>query len=328
MLIRTIIILLILLPTKALADNYASDFLYIGSGVRATALGGAFVALADDSSACYWNPAGLSQLKGREIILTHASKFSGLASFDCIGYSQSLPIGSIGLNWMRFSVGEIPIFPEPEGNSGQRKNSLKYRPSAEPEGYISDVENALFLSYGKNFRINITPGLLYTNTWANLSVGGSLKLISQSLAGQRASGNGLDTGIIFRMDAGSLFDYENVGQISIGLNIQDINTSIQWNTPQQQKYNLPTNYRMGMAYSLNRVKHDLNISLARDSAYKTTVRFGIEYNYNKLLALRLGLMESDFSAGFGIKKGIFSVDYSYQKQDLAGSHQVGISINF
>jgi long-chain fatty acid transport protein len=35
-----------------------------GLGARATAMGGAFIAVADDWTAIYWNPAGLSQLKG------------------------------------------------------------------------------------------------------------------------------------------------------------------------------------------------------------------------------------------------------------------------
>ena len=38
-----------------------------GIGARALSMGGAFVAVADDSTAVFWNPAGLAQLKGRGI---------------------------------------------------------------------------------------------------------------------------------------------------------------------------------------------------------------------------------------------------------------------
>ncbi len=41
----------------------------MGVGARAVALGGAFTALADDASAMFWNPAGLTQLKKNEVML-------------------------------------------------------------------------------------------------------------------------------------------------------------------------------------------------------------------------------------------------------------------
>ena len=39
-----------------------AQFLKIGPGARVDSLGGAFGAIADDVTAIYWNPAGLSQL--------------------------------------------------------------------------------------------------------------------------------------------------------------------------------------------------------------------------------------------------------------------------
>ncbi|MEW4983742.1 MAG: outer membrane protein transport protein [Cycloclasticus sp.] len=45
-------------------DVYASGVNLEGLGIRAMSMGGAFVGLADDASAIFWNPAGLSQLKG------------------------------------------------------------------------------------------------------------------------------------------------------------------------------------------------------------------------------------------------------------------------
>ena len=42
-------------------DNFA------GVGVRAMGMGGAFVGVADDYTAAYWNPAGLAQIDRREV---------------------------------------------------------------------------------------------------------------------------------------------------------------------------------------------------------------------------------------------------------------------
>ncbi|UCE18107.1 MAG: outer membrane protein transport protein [Gemmatimonadota bacterium] len=52
-------------------DGYAQDEVLIGkffgSGARAMGMGGAFLAVADDYSALYWNPAGLAQIPRLEI---------------------------------------------------------------------------------------------------------------------------------------------------------------------------------------------------------------------------------------------------------------------
>jgi hypothetical protein len=45
-------------------------FLKLGIG-RAMGMGDAFVAIADDASAAYWNPAGLALLKNREVLINH-----------------------------------------------------------------------------------------------------------------------------------------------------------------------------------------------------------------------------------------------------------------
>lgn len=44
-----------------------------GFGAKATSMGGAFCAIADDASAVYYNPAGLAQLKGTSINLGHSA---------------------------------------------------------------------------------------------------------------------------------------------------------------------------------------------------------------------------------------------------------------
>jgi hypothetical protein len=49
----------------------AANFLKIGVGARASAMGGAFTALADDGTSLYWNPAGLAQMEGGELSATY-----------------------------------------------------------------------------------------------------------------------------------------------------------------------------------------------------------------------------------------------------------------
>src|SRR5690349_20396274 len=49
----------------------SGTFLGIGVGARAVGLGGSFVAVANDPSAIYWNPAGLASLQRQEVMLSH-----------------------------------------------------------------------------------------------------------------------------------------------------------------------------------------------------------------------------------------------------------------
>src|ERR1700677_492588 len=53
------------LPVFGLPNTY-------GIGPRAIGMGGAFTAIADDASAAYWNPAGLSQISSYEISISGA----------------------------------------------------------------------------------------------------------------------------------------------------------------------------------------------------------------------------------------------------------------
>ena len=60
-------LLIVAILTIALAQAhvlYAGGYEWGGLGTRAQAMGGAFIGLADDWTAIYWNPAGLTQLKG------------------------------------------------------------------------------------------------------------------------------------------------------------------------------------------------------------------------------------------------------------------------
>ena len=62
----TSLAVLILGPVLALANGFYTPTV----GPRAGAMGGAFVGLADDYSAIYWNPAGITQIKGMELTAT------------------------------------------------------------------------------------------------------------------------------------------------------------------------------------------------------------------------------------------------------------------
>lgn len=84
----------------------AANFLNLGIGARAEAMGGAFTALADDGAALYWNPAGLSQIEDTHIVATYSPHFQGITT----GYlALGLPLleGAAGLGVNYINMGEI-----------------------------------------------------------------------------------------------------------------------------------------------------------------------------------------------------------------------------
>ena len=51
----------------------SGSFLRIGVGARAVAMGGAYVAVCDDITACAWNPAGLVHVTDSQLALNYVS---------------------------------------------------------------------------------------------------------------------------------------------------------------------------------------------------------------------------------------------------------------
>lgn len=70
-----ILCFLLVFPALCFAQNSSLIFAQpntYGIGPRAIGMGGAFTAIADDASAAYWNPAGLSQISAYEISISSA----------------------------------------------------------------------------------------------------------------------------------------------------------------------------------------------------------------------------------------------------------------
>lgn len=107
-----ILFALVLLPIHpvTLSPVFAS-FEEIGSGARATALGGAFTPLADDIYALTYNPAGLVYLKRKEFSATYALLHTALedkskvdSSYVAYGQPFKPEIGTFGLSWNQLNL--------------------------------------------------------------------------------------------------------------------------------------------------------------------------------------------------------------------------------
>lgn len=83
-----------------------ANFLKIGIGARATAMGEAFTALVDDGTSIYWNPAGLVQVKKRELLVMYNIYFEGINQ-GYLSLASPLARGTVGLGINYVHIGDI-----------------------------------------------------------------------------------------------------------------------------------------------------------------------------------------------------------------------------
>src|SRR5471030_2119092 len=119
---RHLLIALAVLLPSASGPSWAA-FLDNGWGARPVGMGGAFTAIADDSSAPMYNPAGVVQVQWFELSAMYSQLFSGLTLYsgnsttggDTVHLDQSFlsyvskpsAFGSFGLSWTNFNTTDL-----------------------------------------------------------------------------------------------------------------------------------------------------------------------------------------------------------------------------
>lgn len=95
---------------KAQTAKYSNEFLSIGVGARALGMSNSVIATGDDVTAGYWNPAGLTGIRGdMQVGLMHSEQFGGIAKFDYGGLAKVLDSNSaFAVSIIRFGIDDIP----------------------------------------------------------------------------------------------------------------------------------------------------------------------------------------------------------------------------
>ena len=183
--------------TIAQTRKYSNEFLSIGVGARALSLSNSTVAIVDDVTSAYWNPAGLVLIPTDvQVSLMHAEYFAGIAKYDYGAFASKIDkTGALGISFIRFAIDGIPDTSElidAEGNiNWDRIKSF------------SAADYAFIFSYGRKTKIQ------------GLRLSLNAKIIRRK-AGDFASSWG------FGIDAAAQYDYKNW---KFGLMARDITTT-------------------------------------------------------------------------------------------------------
>lgn len=180
-------ILFLVLGTSSLMlksqSKYSNEFLHLGVSAKGLSLANTQVAMVDDVSAAYWNPAGLVHLKQKyQFALMHAAYFAGIANYDYAGLAFRLDDKqSLGITAIRFGVDGIPNTTQLIDNQG----NINY----DRISYFSAADWAFLLSYARKLPLE------------GLSIGMNFKLIHRYIGSfARAWGFGLDAGLQYHIE--------------------------------------------------------------------------------------------------------------------------------
>ncbi|MBT4496222.1 MAG: PorV/PorQ family protein [Gemmatimonadetes bacterium] len=220
-------------------------FLLIEPGARAIAMGESYVAIADDATASYFNPAALSGQTKKKINFTHSKWLPGLAddlSYEFMAYSQPVEgWGNIGLNISLLNLGE-------QTRTDERGNI---------QGNFRSYDVALSAAYGAEIGGNMSAGI-------------ALKFIRSNLAEQGAGiEKGSGVGNSFAADIGLLWKISP--SFSFGAALRNMGPKIAY-IDASQADPLPQHLVLGMAYEVFDTQyHDVLLSV---DVYKPLIANG------------------------------------------------------
>src|SRR5215470_1025125 len=97
----------------------AANFLKMGIGPRAVAMGEAQVGLADDVYAAYWNPAGLAQIQNREVGFVQTEYFQDIHSQYAAYAHPTDTLGTFAGSFTYLNIGKFDSFDASGQPTGQ-----------------------------------------------------------------------------------------------------------------------------------------------------------------------------------------------------------------
>jgi long-subunit fatty acid transport protein len=290
------------------------QFLKIGNGARGTGMGESFVAVSNDISSLYWNPAGLTEFTENGITASYTQWFvdTRLQYFGGVYHFG-------GNNAIGISV-----------NSLQTEN-MKVTTEFQPFGT------------GDEFRFaDLAIGLSYARKMTEqFSFGFTVKYVEETLGLLKMKGVVGDLGTFYKTGLGTTRFAVVIanfgGQISPA---GEVTLPGNRTANSFQKFPPPTFFRIGFAMepftnATNRLTTSIQLNSPNDNA--ENVNLGFEYAYKEFLFIRGGYKfnvdSENFSVGAGIKLPITfamaHLDYSIANfKELGLAQRISLNLLF
>jgi len=219
-------------------------------GARALGMGGAFVGVADDGTATYWNPAGLATGTVVEACAGygHADRWpgggtTGGAGQEWGGTSLCLaaPVIAFSFNYLEL-IGAGPSVNSTAGGSGSRQD-------LRPQGVgVSSLTTA---HYGLTLVQTVLPGVTVGATFKVVSGKAAAGEVPEGSAGRYVAAAGeleRRTSTTFDADVGVM---AGAGPVRVGLTVRNIREP-SFDAPSGERLELARQVRVGVAWTPGR----------------------------------------------------------------------------
>jgi len=281
------------MPLAAHAQDGGTDSVFkLGAGARAIGVGRAFVSLADDASAMYWNPAALKNVQRMQFMAMYMPLYGDFTEATYTYFGFVYPTLSAGA----FGVGYMGVGTTFDG----------YDDVSRPTGEGDYSESQILVSYAAERHVGWFFG--------NLAVGANFKISRQTVDPFSSTAPGVDLGFRYIPDGAK--------SLVFGVNVQDL-SGAQYKLDLEED-TVDRTILMGAGYT-KRFDNGaaLRLMLQYDMPERADGRFhaGAEYAFSRFLALRAGFDDDTATFGLGVGAYDYGLDIAYYSKDEAGSTQ-------
>ncbi len=287
------------------AGTSGFTFLAIPVGARATAMGQAFTSVPNDVQGVAYNPASLASMVASQLSVQHLTYVEGITQ-ESLAYGRA---GRDSLSW-----GTFLNYLRVGGITRTTATGLTTGDGFTEQGDFSTSDMAL----GGTLAKPVTDDLL---------VGSTLKFLREDLEDATSKGAAMDFGVLWRSNESRSW---NVGASLLNLGYVS--------KFEEAAVKLPYTFRAGIS-GQPFAQWLLSADYVKRRDTKGEFDVGAEVSPRKVFSLRFGYRYalkrpdlgalSDFSAGFGIRPGMWSIDYAFVPLgDLGMTHRISFNFRF